>query len=140
MLADRTSASVKESIEKKIKQADMGKTAPFHLTVYLERNYLDGEVSEEVVKETVFTMDDFWAKYKQWQLAGMGEKGIFLQRKINDISPLLKANGYFGVSGNGILTIFYGRPDHSKVIQSFFQIDMKKLESTKQEELLQGIP
>jgi len=38
------------------------------------------------------------------------------------------------------LSIFNGRPDQLRIIQSFFQIDIKKLESTKQEELLQGIP
>jgi forespore regulator of the sigma-K checkpoint len=38
------------------------------------------------------------------------------------------------------LTIFNGRPGQSRIIQSFFQIDIRKLESKRQEELIQGIP
>jgi forespore regulator of the sigma-K checkpoint len=53
---------------------------------------------------------------------------------------LLKANGYFGITEDGILTIFNGRPDKLRIIRPFFQIDIKKLESKKQEELIQGIP
>ena len=61
-------------------------------------------------------------------------------KKAEDISPLLKANGYFGVTDDGILTIFNGKPYKSHIIQSFFQIDVGKLESTKREELIKGIP
>jgi forespore regulator of the sigma-K checkpoint len=53
---------------------------------------------------------------------------------------LLKANGFFGITEDGVLSIFNGRPDQLRIIQSFFQIDIMKLESAKQEELLQGIP
>jgi forespore regulator of the sigma-K checkpoint len=53
---------------------------------------------------------------------------------------LLKTNGYFGITHKGVLSIFNGRPEQSKIIQSFFQIDIKKLESNKQKELLDGIP
>jgi forespore regulator of the sigma-K checkpoint len=113
---------------------------PLHLTVILKRMYLDGEVSEETVKETYWSLENFWAKYDQWQLQDIDETKLVFRKNINDISPLLKANGYFGISHNGVLTIFNGRPDRYRIIQSFFQIDIKKLESKKQEELIQGIP
>jgi forespore regulator of the sigma-K checkpoint len=59
---------------------------------------------------------------------------------MDDISPLLKANGYFGITNDGTVTIFNGKPDHEDIIHSFFQIDIKKLEGKKQNELLKGIP
>ncbi|OIK16994.1 regulator [Bacillus sp. MUM 116] len=115
-------------------------TEPLQLTVILQRVYLDGEISEVVVQETSWSPENFWAKYDQWQLVERdGEKFVF-RKKVDDISPLLKANGYFGITNEGVLTIFNGRPGLSRIIQSFFQIDIKKLESKKQEELLQGIP
>ena len=40
----------------------------------------------------------------------------------------------------GILSIFNGKPYKSHIIQSFFQIDVGKLESHKREELKEGIP
>lgn len=116
------------------------KPVPMQIQVILERVYLDGEVSQEVVNETFWSMENFWAKYDQWQVIDIDESTVVFRQQMDDISPLLKANGFFGITEDGVLTIFNGRPDRSKIIQSFFQIDMKKLESFRQRELLQGIP
>ncbi|MCM3568419.1 intercompartmental signaling factor BofC [Neobacillus mesonae] len=115
-------------------------TEPLHIKVILERVYLDGEVSQEIVHEQCWSMENFWAKYDSWTLKHREESTMVFSKQMDDISPLLKANGYFGITEDGVLTIFNGRPGSSKIIQSFFQIDMKKLESHKQEQLLQGIP
>ncbi|WHY33228.1 intercompartmental signaling factor BofC [Cytobacillus firmus] len=113
---------------------------PLMIKVILEREYLDGEVSQETIEETIWTLEDFWAKYEQWQLVDMDIDYMVFSRKMDDISPLLKANGYFGVTEDGTLTIFNGKPQKTNIIQSFFQIDLGKLESTKCEELKKGIP
>lgn len=113
---------------------------PIQMTVLLERMYLDGQVSEEIRQETVTSMNEIWKKYKGWQLVDLDDKQIVLQKMINDISPLARANGYFGLTKDGTLSIFEGRPQpSSRIIQSFFQIDVKKLESRKQRELKKGI-
>lgn len=114
--------------------------SPLRITLHLERVYLDGEKSEETVMETIWSMEDFWAKYDAWQLIEMEESELVFRQHVDDISPLLKTNGYFGLSDEGVLTIFNGRPDHTNIIQSFFQLDLGKLESTKREKLNQGIP
>lgn len=113
---------------------------PLELTIHLKRVYLDGEASEEVVKETIFALEDFWAKYDSWQLVDMNEDHLLFEKKVDDISPLLKMNGYFGITDDGTLSIFNGKPEQSDVIQSFFQIDIKKLESSQHMKLMQGIP
>ncbi|KON86911.1 regulator [Sporosarcina globispora] len=113
---------------------------PLTIKVILEREYLDGEVSQEMIEETIWTLEDFWAKYDQWQLVDMDKDYVVFRRQMDDISPLLKANGYFGVTEDGTLTIFNGRPQRTNIIQSFFQIDLGKLESTKCQELKKGIP
>ncbi|MFD1705560.1 BofC C-terminal domain-containing protein [Siminovitchia sediminis] len=113
---------------------------PLELTVHLKRVYLDGAMSEEVVNETVFALEDFWAKYESWQLVDMDEKRLVFEKNINDVSPLLKANGYIGISEDGTLSIFNGKPEQSDVIRSFFQIDVKKMESSQHLRLIQGIP
>ena len=68
------------------------------------------------------------------------ETQIVFQQEVDDISPLLKINGYFGISEDGILNIYEGKPSDEKVIQSFFQINTKKLKSHQQQELEMGIP
>jgi forespore regulator of the sigma-K checkpoint len=119
-------------------------TSPFlqktERTVILERVYLDGEISEELVHEPVQSQQDLCAKYSQWQLVDINKSNVLFRKNVNDISPLLKANGFFGVTREGVLSIFNGKPGQAKIIQSFFQIDIKKLESKKQEELFHGIP
>jgi forespore regulator of the sigma-K checkpoint len=119
---------------------DTQKSEPLAMKIVLERIYLDGEVSEEIVQENIFSLENFWAKYDQWKLKDIDKSKAVFSKQINDISPLLKTNGYFGISDKGVLTIFNGKPDQSRIIQSFFQIDVGKLESRKQKELLNGIP
>jgi forespore regulator of the sigma-K checkpoint len=113
---------------------------PLTITVILERVFLDGEVSEEIVEETIWSMEDFWSQYEDWHLVHRDEEQVVFQQHVDDISPLLKSNGYFGISEEGVLTIFDGRPHQSnKVIQSFFQLDVNKLESRQHDLLKQGI-
>lgn len=127
-----------ENVEKENKAYEVN--GPLTVTIILERLYLDGEVSEEIVEETIWSMEDFWAQYEDWQLVHHDEEQIVFQQQIDDISPLLKSNGYFGITEEGILTIYEGKPKEStKVIQSFFQIDVKKLESHQHNRLKEGI-
>ncbi|MDQ0269885.1 intercompartmental signaling factor BofC [Cytobacillus purgationiresistens] len=116
------------------------RSSSLNMNVILERVYLDGEVSEEAVVETISSYEDFWSKYSGWNLMNMNKGEIVFRRQIDDISPLLKANGYFGITDEGVLTIYNGKPQKANIIQSFFQIDLGKLESTKCEKLKQGIP
>ncbi|NNU83120.1 Forespore regulator of the sigma-K checkpoint, BofC [Geobacillus sp. BMUD] len=110
------------------------------MTIVLERQYLDGEMSEEKVTETVDSLKEIWKKYRDWQLVTLDDQTIVFRKTINDISPLLKTNGYFGITDDGTLSIFNGKPGRSsEIIQSFFQIDVQKLESRQQEKLKQGI-
>jgi forespore regulator of the sigma-K checkpoint len=113
---------------------------PIIVTIVLQRAYLDGEMSEEKIQESIWAMEDFWVKYEEWQLIEMDQSQAVFRQEIDDISPLLKANGYFGLSDDGILTIFNGRPGADNIIQSFFQIDLGRLESIKRDQLQKGIP
>ena len=132
------------SLEEKGYAADMigneNKETMVQVELLLRCEYLDGEISEEIIKENIYSYENFWAKYDEWKFMGIGNDKFVFYRKMDDISPLLKANGYFGVTDEGILTIFNGKPYKSHIIHSFFQIDVGKLESRKREELLEGIP
>ncbi len=107
--------------------------------VILQRQYLDGELSEEKITEWFGSIEDLKNKYKGWKIIEQTKDYLVLHKMENDISPLLKANGYFGMSEDGTLSIYNGKPEHDKVIHTFFQIDVGKLEVYQQEELQHGI-
>ncbi|MDQ0231501.1 BofC C-terminal domain-containing protein [Metabacillus malikii] len=107
--------------------------------VILQQTYLDGEQSEEVLMEPNESETKLLTKYKEWALISKSNEKYVFRRHIDDISPLLKTNGYFGLTGDGTLSTFNGKPETNEVIQSFFQIDIKKLESRMHHQLKKGI-
>ncbi|WP_088102634.1 intercompartmental signaling factor BofC [Halalkalibacter urbisdiaboli] len=134
------------SAQEDVQETDLNETeavdvmAPMTINVILEREYLDGEISEEKVQETIWSMEDFWAYYNDWTLIDQNEERMIFRKQINDISPLLKMNGYFGISKDGTLNVYEGEPTESQIIQSFFQVDTSKLKSKQHTELVKGIP
>jgi forespore regulator of the sigma-K checkpoint len=109
-------------------------------TVILQRVYVDGDVSEEIVTEKAKAPAEILEKYKKWRLVRWNGNRFVFQSRVDDISPLLKANGYFGITEQGILTIFDGKPENARIIHSYYQIDVDKLESRKRQQLIKGIP
>lgn len=114
--------------------------SPQKINVILERVYLDGEKSEERVQETILSMEDFWAFYQDWDLIDQNKNEMIFRKEVKDISPLLKINGYFGITDDGVLSIYEGTPNQEKVIQSFFRLDTSKLKSKQHSDLEKGIP
>ncbi|WP_053219051.1 BofC C-terminal domain-containing protein [Virgibacillus senegalensis] len=111
---------------------------PLVLEVTLQKQFIDGNVEESTHEEKVWAMEDFWSYYKGWQVVDQQEGKIVLKKEINDISPYMKKNGYFGLA-NDQLAIFEGLPIHEQVIQSFYQIDTGELESYQRQQLQDGI-
>lgn len=108
------------------------------IKVILQREYLDGELSEEKITEWL-TIEELESKYQDWKIIEQSTEYIIFHKNENDISPLLKTNGYFGMTKDGTLSIYNGKPQEDNVIHTFFQIDVGKLEVYQQEELQQGI-
>ncbi|NPC93519.1 signaling peptide protein [Bacillus sp. WMMC1349] len=108
--------------------------------VQLEKVYLDGDVGIEKKQETFDQIENFKTIYKEWRLVDQKEGFMLFRKQIDDISPLSKTNGYIGVTEDGVISTFHGRPGLlSEPIQSFFQIDIKRLESRLADDLKKGI-
>ncbi|GAA5415624.1 hypothetical protein Pryu01_00655 [Paraliobacillus ryukyuensis] len=112
--------------------------SPLEIQVTLQKQYLDGKISEETHLETIQSMQDFWASYADWQVIDQKEGEMVFRKQMNDISPYIKKTGYFGLK-DSMLSIFEGEPIHGQVIQSFYQIDTDTLESRKMDALQEGI-
>lgn len=84
-------------------------------------------------------MMDFWASYEGWRIENQELDRIVFQRQVEDISPLTKQHGYFGLNENGELAVFQGIPNEGKVMESFKPIPVKPLESKRIDVLKGGI-
>ncbi|GAF65908.1 hypothetical protein BTS2_2807 [Bacillus sp. TS-2] len=113
--------------------------APQVLQIKLETVYLDGLKKEEYIDETILSMEDFWAYYEDWDLIEQSLEEMVFRKTINELSPVVKIHGYFGMSEDGNIHIYEGLPEDEQIIQSFFQIDTRKLKGKLKEELAQGI-
>ena len=63
--------------------------------IHFIREYLDGERSVEVVKETAASVHDIIDAYHDWNFIGQKNDVIALSKRVNEYSPLVITNGYF---------------------------------------------
>ncbi|UFJ39029.1 intercompartmental signaling factor BofC [Brevibacillus humidisoli] len=113
------------------------------LELVLRRTYLCGVKTEEQKELTGETMEQVLAKHRGWEIVSVASEQVILHKMENDIAPSCKENGYFGLSEDGVLTLFNGLPSEQKVIQTFYPINTERMEvSLPKEEvelLKQGI-
>lgn len=144
MLASGERTTIKGSTQEETsaeseKQTSLVASQPLEVKVTMTKEYLDGVRKTEEKVETIWAMEDFWASYTSWTLVDQGEGFVEFKKKIDDLSPEVKANGYFGIDLNEQLTIFLGKPAEGQVIESFLPIPVEALESKRVEELEKGI-
>ncbi len=106
--------------------------------VVLTRTYLCGIKDQESKQLTNETFDQVLNLFSGWEIVSVQQGKIELAKQENDISPECKKNGYFGITPEGMLTLFHGLPEQNKVIQTFYQINTARMEaSLPQQELEQ---
>jgi forespore regulator of the sigma-K checkpoint len=96
----------------------------------LRRTYICGMKEEEKKQLTGSSLQQILARYAGWEIVSLEKEKLVLHKQVDDISPACKKNGYFGLTPEGILTLFYGLPKDNKVIQTFYQINTKRLEAS----------
>ncbi|WNS43640.1 BofC C-terminal domain-containing protein [Paenibacillus sp. MMS20-IR301] len=117
---------------------------PVSRTVHLKTVYVSGEEVQTLPgKRTPAQLKLLIARYAGWS-GWFGREGdLWLEQRVEDLSPLTKKEAYFGVDEQGNLTLFKGRPESEKVMKTFFQLDMGSMKSSLPadiwEQLHQGI-
>lgn len=97
----------------------------------LKTNYICGTEIGTREFDQVRDMEEWLeAQHTSWSIeAKKGSEYTISRDVVNDLSPLCKQEGYFGLSKEGKLTMFQGPPSDNQVIQTFFRIDTQLLES-----------
>ncbi|RAP28921.1 hypothetical protein C2W64_04507 [Brevibacillus laterosporus] len=102
--------------------------------VVLTRTYVCGVTGEEKKEVRENTLDQILKPYAGWELVSVQPDHIVLHKEENDLAPICKENGYFGLSPDGFLTFFDGLPDYQKVIQTFYQINTDSMKASLSKE------
>ncbi|QOT01091.1 BofC C-terminal domain-containing protein [Brevibacterium sp. JNUCC-42] len=102
--------------------------------VVLTRTYVCGVTGEEKKEVRENTLDQILKPYAGWELVSVHPDHIVLHKEENDLAPICKENGYFGLSPDGFLTFFDGLPDYQKVIQTFYQINTDSMKASLSKE------
>jgi forespore regulator of the sigma-K checkpoint len=103
--------------------------APQEVKLTLKKAYVCGVEEEEQQTKMVASKDQIQKDYPDWQIVSNEGNTYTLEKNVQDLAPICKEKGYFGLSKSGVLTLFEGPPQDDKVIQTFFQINTKKLRS-----------
>ncbi len=107
-------------------------------------HYVVGKDSIIEVKENLETTEELKKKYVDWKITRVSPGEIVFEKEVEDIAPELKVESYFSLGPDGYLTLYHGNLNDNEIIQTFFRIDIEKLESSLPNEpikqLYDGIP
>jgi len=99
------------------------------LELILQRHYVCGELLEERTV-TSLPAEAVRQKYADWEVVEETGKRLVLAKQVNDLAPQCKANGFFGITDEGLMTLFYGPPEEGRVIRTFYQLDVERLQTS----------
>lgn len=114
-----------------------GKTSPMELV--LARSYLCGLRDEERKPLAGESLEKTISNYVGWEIIGYEEGRLMLLKRENDIAPICKENGYFGLNEEDVLTLFNGMPKDKQVIQTFYPINTARMEASMAKEEIEAL-
>jgi forespore regulator of the sigma-K checkpoint len=119
-----------EELMKQIDQSGLSRTV--HLkTVYVtgeEIQTLSGPRNPDQLKQIML-------KHPAWNGWISSSGDLWLEKKVDDLSPASKKDSYIGVDEQGNLTLFKGPPEQEEVMKTFFQMDMRSMKSSLPENI-----
>lgn len=105
----------------------------------LARSYLCGVRNEEHRPVEAKHLAETMADYKGWEIVSGDSGKLILMKREHDISPECKENGHFGLSADGMLTLFHGVPSDQEVVQTFYRINTAKMEASLPKEEVESL-
>lgn len=114
------------------------------ITVERRIIYVCGEEIYPLGKMTPDQLSALLQSHPDWSARlNQESKAVMLLQRVEDLSEHCKRNAYMGIDRNGFFSLFDGEPSKERVLRTFFQIDVRYMESSlpkhKLDELAQGI-
>ncbi|CCQ94133.1 exported hypothetical protein [[Clostridium] ultunense Esp] len=118
--------------------------APNMAEVIFRTIYEVGPVEEEVKKIPYSELENLKKQYGNLTSYGAVRERYIVEKRVEDLSPFIKERGKLGLTKDGMLMLYTGSEIDPQVIETFFRIDVKRMESSLPQEevnlLRQGIP
>lgn len=97
---------------------------------YLLKTYVCGEERSQLGLQTPQELLKMQMKHPNWLLSIGANGEVTFTENIDDLSPACKEKAVFGIDGSSNLSLFNGTPAKDNVIRTFFQLNIKHLESS----------
>lgn len=97
---------------------------------YLLKSYVCGEEKSTLGQQTSEQLLNMQMKNPNWLLSVSPNGEVTFTENIDDLSPSCKEKAVFGIDGSSNLSLFNGTPAKDNVIRTFFQLNIKHLESS----------
>lgn len=98
--------------------------------VTIQQHYFVGPITEEKLELTSTELQQWLAEHPDVEkVAEEGDQMVFRQM-IVDLSPIIKDQGYFALDEQGVLHLYQGETKEENIIQTFFQVDIERLETS----------
>lgn len=114
------------------------------LSVNMHIVYVCGEEDKPLGRMMPSQLAELLLVHPNWKaVLDKNKDSVLLEQRIDDLSEHCKLNAYMGMDKAGNLTLYDGVPKKEKVVRTFFQLDVRFMESSlpqdKLDELANGI-
>ncbi|MBP1966028.1 BofC C-terminal domain-containing protein [Paenibacillus aceris] len=106
---------------------------------YLLKSYVCGEERNTLGLQTSEQLLNMQVKNPNWILSVGPNGNVTFTENIDDLSPACKEKAVFGIDGSSNLSLFNGTPAKDNVIRTFFQLNIKHLESSLPRDTVQQL-
>lgn len=111
--------------------------------VTLHRVYLCGEETRRLGRRSAAEAMELIKSHRDWKATFDAAGKVWMEEAVDDFSPGCSKDAYIAIDEVGNVSLFDGPPRKEKVIRTFFQLDVKSLESSlskeRMKELVEGI-
>lgn len=104
--------------------------APQKWQVVIQKKYIAGPMIEEKQEYSAEELDEIVTTFSNMDMVERGDHYIVFSQEIADLSPALKESGFFALDNYGVLHLYQGEAKDENIIQTFFQLDLERLETT----------
>ncbi|PZD94141.1 hypothetical protein DNH61_19500 [Paenibacillus sambharensis] len=109
------------------------------LPVSMRRIYLCGEESQAVGLRTSSQIIGMLRSNPGWTAVMDPGGTVVIEERIDDLSPACKESAVFGISKDDYLSLFEGPPSRNQVLRTFYQLDVRFMESSLPEEQVRAL-